>query len=653
MATTILAIDDMPEQLDMLVRFIHVHIPDVEVITAVDGESGVDMTIAERPDLLLLDVSLPGIDGFEVCARLKANALTCHIPVLMLSGVMTDNEYRIRGLESGADGYLCKPFETIELIVHVRALLRISTYEAKLRSHEQYLEDELTKRVADLTASEERYRLITETASDYVFCLRYTKDGRYKRDWVTDSFTRITGYSLDEPKDGWRSVVHPDDVHLVDKVRADFLAGIPNTSEYRIFCKNGEMRWLRHSGRPVWSRDHTHVERVYGSARDITDRKLAEEALKESQRVLKTLLSNLPGMAYRCRADSQWTMTLVSEGSLGLTGYAPEELIENRDLPYSNVIHEDDRAMVEKRVLDAVEESRGFELEYRIVTKAGDVRWVWEQGRAVTPPGESPTHLEGFIADVTERIVTRQALVESVANQRRMVEGLRKVASITEEIIRSRNMDDLYHRTVELVRRDLGVVRCAIFLVEDEMIQGTFGTDAAGNTTDERGFCIPVSEEWKAMLEVPTGSEEARWRVKKDADLGEIRGDTCTVVGRGWRAVTPIGATDGNVLGVFVNDGGPDGPSECDPVQQELIAILCMTLGAIIERKQIEWAAESNAAVLRKTVGELERVNAASAGGEQRMVELKRQVNELSVELGRPAPFDVTSASEETCDADL
>ncbi len=653
MATTILAIDDMPEQLNMLVRFIHVHIPDVDVITAVDGESGVDMAIAERPDLLLLDVSLPGIDGFEVCARLKANALTRHIPVLMLSGVMTDNEYRIRGLESGADGYLCKPFETIELIVHVRALLRISTYEAKLRSHEQYLEEELTKRMADLAASEERYRLISETASDYVFCLRYTKDGVYRREWVTDSFTRITGYQPDEPKEGWRSVVHPDDVHLVDKVRADFLAGIPNTSEYRIFCKNGETRWLQHSGRPVWSRDHTHVERVYGSARDITERKLAEEALKENQRVLKTLLSNLPGMAYRCRADSQWTMVLVSEGSVGLTGYAPEELIENRDVSYDDVIYEDDRAMVQTCVLDAVKESRGFEMEYRIVTKAGDVRWVWEQGRAVTPPGESPTLLEGLITDVTERIVTREALMESVANQRRMVEGLRKVASITEKVILSRNMDDLYHQTVELVRRELGLVRCAIFVVKEGMIQGTFGTDAQGNATDERGFCVPLSDEWQAMLAVPTSREEARWRVEKDSELAEIRGDTSTVVGRGWRAWTPIGALDGNVLGVFVNDGGVSGSSDCDPVQQELVAILCMTLGAIIERKQIEWTAEQNAVTLRQTVGELERANEASAGWEQRMIELKRQVNELSSELGRPAPFDVATESQETFDADL
>jgi PAS domain S-box-containing protein len=595
----------------------------------------------------LLDVNLPGIDGFEVCARLKANELTRHIPVLMLSGVMTDNEYRIRGLESGADGYLCKPFETIELIVHVRALLRISSYEAKLRSHEQYLEEELTKRMADLAASEERYRLITETASDYVFCLRYTKDGVYRREWVTDSFTRITGYLPDEPKDGWRSVVHPDDVYLVDKVRADFLAGIPNTSEYRIFCKNGEMRWLRHSGRPVWSRDHTHIERVYGSARDITDRKLAEEALKENQRVLKTLLSNLPGIAYRCCADSRWTMVLVSEGSADLTGYAPEELIGNRDISYGDLIHEDDRAMVQERVLEAVKESRGFEIEYRIVTKSGEVRSVWEQGRAVTPPGESPTYLEGFISDVTERIVTRKALMESVANQRRMVEGLRQVASITEEIILSRNMDDLYHQTVELVRRDLGVVRCAIFVVKDEMIRGTFGTDADGNATDERGFCVPLSEEWRAVLGVLPGREEARWRIDKDVDLAEIHGDTRTVVGGGWRVSTPIGAVDGNVLGVFVNDGGVDGSSECDPVQQELIAILCMTLGAIIERKQIEWTAELNAATLRKTVGELERVNEASVGWEQRMIDLKRQVNELSVELGRPAPFDVASAEGE------
>jgi PAS domain S-box-containing protein len=125
------------------------------------------------------------------------------------------------------------------------------------------------------------------------------------------------------------------------------------------------------------------------------------QVLRESQRSLSTLMSNLPGMAYRCRNDRHWTMEFISDGALQLTGYAVADLTQNACISFADVIHPDDRDTVWSQVQTALEQRRPFEVTYRIVTAAGETKWVWEQGRGVTSPAGNLLALEGFILDVT------------------------------------------------------------------------------------------------------------------------------------------------------------------------------------------------------------------------------------------------------------
>ena len=146
-------------------------------------------------------------------------------------------------------------------------------------------------------------------------------------------------------------------------------------------------------GRPV----------VVVSTFDITGHKQAEEALEESQRTLSTLMSNLPGMAYRCHNDPHWTMEFVSEGCFDLTGYHPIDLIESQKICLGKIIYPGDRERVWNGVQAALRQKRPYELEYRITTANGDQKWVWEQGRGVFSAAGELIALEGFITDVTER----------------------------------------------------------------------------------------------------------------------------------------------------------------------------------------------------------------------------------------------------------
>jgi len=155
----------------------------------------------------------------------------------------------------------------------------------------------------------------------------------------------------------------------------------------------------------------------------LASRDRAQLVLRESQRAQATLLSNLPGMAYRCNNDRDWTMEFVSEGCLTLTGYNAAELIGNRRVAYGDLIVPDDREEVWNDIQAAVNEKNAFELVYRIHTAGGMERWVWEQGRGVYSEGGELLALEGFITDITERQQAEAALCKSVATLRGVFEA--------------------------------------------------------------------------------------------------------------------------------------------------------------------------------------------------------------------------------------
>ena len=174
------------------------------------------------------------------------------------------------------------------------------------------------------------------------------------------------------------------------------------------------------------------VSRFADLAWDIAEKRNAEIALDYNEKFLSTLLGNLPGFVYRCANDANWTMEFVSDGCKEITGYAPEDLINNNKLAYNDVVHPDYRAHLFLKWQSMLKEHKTFEDEYPIITALGETRWVWERGRGLFSEDGTLLYLEGFITDITRRKKSEEALRDSEEKFRFIMEQINEMAYITD-----------------------------------------------------------------------------------------------------------------------------------------------------------------------------------------------------------------------------
>ncbi|ODR81438.1 hypothetical protein BG842_26090 [Haladaptatus sp. W1] len=264
-----------------------------------------------------------------------------------------------------------------------------------------------------------------------------------------DRLSAVTGYDDAElasmtPLD----FVPPDDREMIANAIDKVLEGEQiETRQSALVTKMGEHIPYEFNASRLTDSEGTLVGYV-GTGRNIAEREAAKRALRESERMRATLISNLPGMAYRCANEPDWPMEFVSEGSHELTGYDPDQIESGTVSWGDDVIHSEDRKRVWEEVQDALAEKESFELTYRIRTADGETRWVWEQGRGVYEDRVDATEgadvmngadgssmrandlvaLEGFISDVTDQRETEQALRREKEQFQSLVQGVEEYA---------------------------------------------------------------------------------------------------------------------------------------------------------------------------------------------------------------------------------
>ena len=149
----ILAIDDKQDNLITLSAILKNLIPECHVITAQSGTEGLEKAKIHSPDTILLDIKMPGMDGYEVCKKLKEDKSTSAIPVILISAIQTGAKDLVKGLHTGADAYLAKPIDEHILIAQVKTALRMKEAEDLLRRQKESLEEMVRERTAELINS--------------------------------------------------------------------------------------------------------------------------------------------------------------------------------------------------------------------------------------------------------------------------------------------------------------------------------------------------------------------------------------------------------------------------------------------------------------------------------------------------------------------
>ncbi|GMW03509.1 MAG: hypothetical protein AMXMBFR84_46430 [Candidatus Hydrogenedentota bacterium] len=152
---------------------------------------------------------------------------------------------------------------------------------------------------------------------------------------------------------------------------------------------------------------------LVAAQREIALRTAVEEALREKEEQFRTLVTNIPGVTFRCLYDENRTMLFISESIREATGYDPEDFVQNRIRTFASLVHPDDLEMVRKTIDQANTDRAAYSIGYRIVGKSGSVHWMGERGRIAYDDEGQPKWIDGVVSDVTERRVAEDALRQS------------------------------------------------------------------------------------------------------------------------------------------------------------------------------------------------------------------------------------------------
>jgi PAS domain S-box-containing protein len=260
----ILIIDDTPDTLRLLTSTL-IH-QGYAVDQLPNGASAVDYVRHSQPDLILLDVMMPGVDGYEVCERLKFNETTRHIPVLFLSGI-DDSPNKVKAFELGGVDYVTKPFQIEEVLARIE-------YQLKLY--------QLQKQQKATIEAEQPYKDFFENAIEGMF--QTTVSGQFLR--VNQALASLLGY--DSPEDLINSV-RDLSLHLytIPQRRSQFVVyleqfGKVKDFEVEVYRKNGDRIWIKETARAV--RDLEGNLKYYeGTIQDITQDKIHQNEFEGNQ----------------------------------------------------------------------------------------------------------------------------------------------------------------------------------------------------------------------------------------------------------------------------------------------------------------------------------------------------------------------------------
>ncbi len=371
---SLLVVDDNVENIHLLMENLE---DDYDVLFATSGFRALEIVFSEdRPDLILLDIMMPGMDGYEVCSRLKADSRSCDIPVIFLTA-MSQEEDETKGLDLGAVDFILKPFSMPIVRARVDVALKLKRemdqrLELSAKLHE--LNQDLEQRVAEKTEhlrqahdqlkeSEKKYRDIFENAMEGIF--QSNSKGKPLR--VSPSLTRILGY--DSPEELLSAIsdiatqlcVRPEDYAAFHRAMEE--KGEVRGMEMQLRKKDGDLIWAAVSGWPIACEEQDTTRCIQGFVVDTTELKQMRELMVQNEKImslggmtggmaheinnsLTAVLGNAQNVLIRLDPEKEHNRTLAD--SLGLEFDRMLDYVRERKIDYMlQVLHEQGKRAAE------------------------------------------------------------------------------------------------------------------------------------------------------------------------------------------------------------------------------------------------------------------------------------------------------------------
>ncbi len=456
---TLLVIDDNRDNVATFRAVVADMLPTAHVHSALDGATGLEAARRENVDIIFLDIVMPGLDGFEVCRRLKADDALHDIPVVFLTALKTDREIRIRALEAGAEGFLSKPIDETELLAQIRAMRKIRVYNAMREGEKERLAamvelrttqlrnelEEKQKAEEALRETNEQLRVSQRATLNLMEDLRAENEARRASEealrrseqnlkmaqrvagmgsWIwhiqentvewSDQMYPIFGIRREDFTGNLADIIaktiHPEDREKVEATnRAVAEHGKAAPLEYRIVRSDGTERIVHAEAGEMELNERGQPERLAGYVQDITERKRAEALIRESEERWRAIIQASPDGIVVATLDG--TLEEVSESGLRMFGYNTLDEVLGKDA-FKFIVDEDREIAVEGIRLLLAGDYTGT-TEFRAIRKDGSIFHLEINAELLRSDDGSPERIILIERDITERKRAEEQLRES------------------------------------------------------------------------------------------------------------------------------------------------------------------------------------------------------------------------------------------------
>jgi PAS domain S-box-containing protein/putative nucleotidyltransferase with HDIG domain len=435
----ILVVDDQPQNIELLEAYLALE--GYEIVKATNGEEALEKLSGNQIDLILLDVLMPGMDGFEVTRRVRQDNTHRLLPIILVT-VLRETEDRVKGIEAGCDDFISSPVDKIELLARVRSLLKIKAYNELMSNYREELESEVTRRTEELKQalehlqqdmtqrklaeealreSEAKYRLLIDTADESIVV---AQDGLLK--FVNPmAIGLLGGYSEQELMDRpFPEFIHPDDRSMVVENYRRRIANeaVQPRYSFRVVTRDGIVKWveinavlIEWQGKPA----------TLNFLTDITQRKRAEEELRRMNAFLDSIVENIPNMIF-LKDAKELRFVRFNRAGEDLLGFTRDDLLGKNDYDFfpkkqADFFTEKDREVLHgKEVVDIPKEP--------IQTRNKGERIMHTKKVPILDANGEPEYLLGISEDITERKEAEDKLQHTL-------NSLRKAVSATTQVL--------------------------------------------------------------------------------------------------------------------------------------------------------------------------------------------------------------------------